>query len=138
MVERAYICPPHGQIGPITPEERKNLMANSLVAGVYEEAIDRESAYERLKARSQSDATSAQGHPEAQTPAASGAGPASGILNELGSLLLGSVGPRGGRREGILEAMVKSGARSVGSQMGGQIVRGVLGSILGSTSRRSR
>ena len=44
--------PPHGQIGPVTPDERKALMSASRVAGAYEKTIDRESAYERLKARS--------------------------------------------------------------------------------------
>ena len=45
----------------------------------------------------------------------------SGILGELSGMLLGTVGPRGGRHEGILEAMVKSGARSAGSQLGGRL-----------------
>ena len=51
IVERALICPPHSQIGPITPEQRKQLMQTSVVAGVYENAVDRESAYEILKSR---------------------------------------------------------------------------------------
>ncbi len=53
IVERAFIRPPHGQIGPITPEQRKQLMATSLVAGVYDNVVDRESAYERLKGRAE-------------------------------------------------------------------------------------
>ena len=51
MVDRAFVVPPVGHIGPITPEQRAALIANSLVAGVYENAIDRESAYELLKAK---------------------------------------------------------------------------------------
>ncbi len=51
IVQRALIYPPHGQIGPITPEQRKTLMASSLVAGVYDTPVDRESAYERIKNR---------------------------------------------------------------------------------------
>ncbi|HEV2988960.1 MAG TPA: helicase HerA-like domain-containing protein, partial [Candidatus Angelobacter sp.] len=51
IVERALICPPHSQIGPITPEQRKELIQNSVVAGVYEKMVDRESAFEILKAR---------------------------------------------------------------------------------------
>lgn len=144
MVQQAYVCPPHGQIGPVTPEERQALMANSLVAGVYEQVVDRESAYERLKARSQASENTAQAQattantpaqpsfpPQApnQAPAASQAG--SSVWDGLSGMLLGTVGPRGGRHEGILESMVKSGARSVGSQLGGQIVRGMLGSIMG-------
>lgn len=135
VVERAYILPPCSQIGPITAEERQGFMAKSLVAGVYEQAVDRQSAYELLKQRSQVAAVSARPstvqRQEPADQAGASAGPMSGMLNELGDMLMGTVGPRGGRHEGILEAMVKSGARSVGSQLGGQIVRGVLGSILG-------
>ncbi|RAM62652.1 ATP-binding protein [Herbaspirillum rubrisubalbicans] len=51
MVERGYVLTPASQIGPLSAEERRALIASSLVAGVYEQAIDRESAYERLKGR---------------------------------------------------------------------------------------
>src|SRR5271156_3471512 len=54
MVERALVCPPRSQIGPISPEQRQQIMRESLVAGVYEKAVDRESAYELLKARTAS------------------------------------------------------------------------------------
>ena len=136
VVEQAYVCPPEGQIGPITPAERQALMANSLVTGVYEQAIDRESAYEKLKARSQpaaSAASSPQTAPSGPAPSAPAGG---GILGGLSNVLLGTVGPRGGKHEGVLEAMAKSGARSIGSQLGRQIARGVLGSIFGVGSSR--
>jgi DNA helicase HerA-like ATPase len=141
VVDRAYVCPPHGQIGPITPEQRRNLMAGSLVAGVYDQPVDRESAYERLKARAGSTlaAEANAAGSAAPTPAGNAASPArSSVWSELGGILMGSVGPRGGRREGVLEALVKSGARSMGSQIGGQLVRGVLGSLLGGGSRSRR
>src|SRR3974390_3151703 len=51
VVERALVLPPHSQLGPITPEQRAALIKGSVVAGVYENAVDRESAYEILKAR---------------------------------------------------------------------------------------
>ncbi|MDD2476676.1 MAG: DUF853 family protein [Dysgonamonadaceae bacterium] len=51
MVERAYILPPQGQVGPITNEERSHVIQRSLVYGVYEKIIDRESAYEILSNR---------------------------------------------------------------------------------------
>src|SRR6202044_1444765 len=51
MVERAMVCPPHSQIGPITPEQRAEIIKSSVVAGVYETVVDRESAYERLKGK---------------------------------------------------------------------------------------
>jgi DNA helicase HerA-like ATPase len=138
IVERASVCPPHSQIGPINPEERRSLMASSVVAGVYEQVVDRESAYERLKERSLAQPSN-NTNPQAQPPAAqpgTAEGPMGGLLSGLSGLLMGSVGPRGGRNQGVLEAMVKSGARSVGSQLGGQIVRGVLGSIMGNSARR--
>ncbi len=125
VVERAFILPPTGQIGPITPEQRRKLIDNSLVAGVYEKTRDRESAYEVLKARTEQAA--AQAAANAPPPAPAGNAPAGGgMLGSLGGMLGGS-----GRRQGVVEAMVKSAARSVGSQLGRQILRGVLGGILG-------
>jgi hypothetical protein len=131
MVERALICPPHSQIGPITPDQRRQLMTTSLVAGVYEQTIDRESAYERLKQRA---ATPAQPVPQPSTPAPPQ--PQSGSwLPDLG---LGGGSARGGRRgDTLAEAMAKSAVRAIGSQVGRQLIRGVLGSLLGGT-RRSR
>lgn len=54
IMQRAFVLPPHGQLGPITSEQRQQIIAQSLVARQYERATDRESAYEKLKARAQS------------------------------------------------------------------------------------
>src|SRR6202046_1470168 len=70
MVERAMVCPPHSQIGPITPEQRAEIIKSSVVAGVYETVVDRESAYERLKGKAVASGT---GSGSAGAPAA-GAG----------------------------------------------------------------
>src|SRR5512139_3488109 len=51
VTERVYVLPPGSQIGPITPQQRQALLANSVVAGVYEKTVDRESAFERLSKR---------------------------------------------------------------------------------------
>ncbi len=51
VTERVFVLPPGSQLGPITPAQRQALMAGSLVAGVYEKTVDRESAYEKLKGR---------------------------------------------------------------------------------------
>ena len=118
VVERALIVPPQAQIGPINDAERKAIIQNSLLAGHYEKAVDRESAYEILKAR-----TSKNQAEPAPTQAASGGG---GLGGMLGGLLGGS-----SRREGVGEALAKSAARAIGSAVGRQIIRGVLGSILG-------
>ncbi|MFN3566910.1 MAG: helicase HerA-like domain-containing protein [Burkholderiaceae bacterium] len=126
VTERAWIDPPSSQIGPISPEERKRLVQTSVVAGVYEKAVDRESAFEMLKQRAQT-APAAPG-----APAAAAAG---GALGGLKDILFGSTGPRGGRREGIVDALAKSAARSVGSSIAREITRGVLGSLLGGRRR---
>ena len=135
ITERAWVLPPGSQLGPITPEQRTQLIKNSIVAGTYEKTVDRDSAFEMLKARAESAAPSAgevRGKPGAAAPAPAGGG----IMGGLGDILFGSTGPRGGRREGMVEAMSKSAARSVGSSIAREITRGVLGSILGGTRRR--
>ena len=120
IVERAYIYPPTSQIGPITPEQRQNIIKASIIYGQYEKEENRESAYEKLK-----DRVAAQAAP-AQAP---GKGILGGVLDTLG-LPGGSRSPGRGR-EGVVEAAAKSAARAIGSQLGRQIIRGVLGSILG-------
>jgi len=139
MVERAFILPPGSRIGPITAEERQQAVKASLVAGHYEQAVDRESAYEKLAAArggtttvSGGSATSGAATGNASPPSTQESG---GIAGELGKILLGSTGPRGGRKEGVLEAAAKSAARAVGSQVGREIIRGVLGGLLGGRRR---
>jgi len=130
IVERAFIIPPHSQIGPVTAEQRRQLIESSLVAGVYEQAVDRDSAYEVLKSRAEQATNKAAISPQAQTAAdVPSAGSALGGI--LGEMFGGSTGTGVRRREGIVEALAKSAARSVGSQVGRAIIRGVLGSILG-------
>jgi DNA helicase HerA-like ATPase len=139
--ERAYVLPPGSQIGPITPEQRKALIAGSLVAGVYEQEVDRESAYEKLKGRAAppGGAPGSLADPGTRTTSASG-GPGetadSGVLGGLKDVLFGSTGPRGGKHEGLAESAARSAMRSIGSSVGREIVRGVLGSLLGGSRRR--
>ncbi|MBA2413767.1 MAG: DUF853 domain-containing protein [Burkholderiaceae bacterium] len=132
VTERAWVLAPGSQLGPITPEQRKQLLRSSLVGGVYEKTVDRESAFEMLKARVESAGATA-GKPTTQSPASN-----DGVLGGLRDILFGSTGPRGGRREGMVETMGKSAARSVGSSIAREITRGVLGSILGGAARRRR
>jgi DNA helicase HerA-like ATPase len=130
VTERAWIYPPSSQIGPISPQERKRLIQSSVVAGVYEKTVDRESAFEKLKQRAE--ATPALANQGPAGPAAASSG---GVLGGLGDILFGSTGPRGGRREGMVDALAKSAARSVGSTIAREITRGVLGSLLGGRRR---
>jgi hypothetical protein len=129
VVERAFIVPPRGQIGPITDAQRKQLMQTSLVAGAYDKTVDRESAHEMLKARAEqvTQAATAQAQAEQQAKAAAQPAASGGRLGGvLGDILGGS-----GRRESAAEALAKSAARAIGSQMGRSIIRGVLGSLFG-------
>ncbi|MFG6448109.1 helicase HerA-like domain-containing protein [Roseateles sp. BYS180W] len=148
VTERVYILPPGSQIGPITAPQRQTLMNESLVAGVYEKAVDRHSAYESLTGRGTADqASAAGGSPSAPSSARPLPGTApgtptqeqdsnAGLIGGLKDLLLGSTGPRGAHREGLAEAVAKSALRSIGSSVGREIARGVLGSLLGGGRRR--
>ncbi len=143
VTERAWMLAPGSRIGPLTPDERRAVIAGSVVAGVYEKAVDRESAFEMIRAR----ATSAPAAgpiasmpaPSTPSPLGRGAATAAGtgaVLGGLGGLLFGSTGPRGGRRDGMVDLVAKSAARSVGSALGRNLMRGVLGSLLGGGRRR--
>jgi hypothetical protein len=138
MVERAFIVSPASQIGPLTDDERKDVIANSIVAGVYEKTVDRESAYEKIKGRviakqptAQPTKPSAQGGAAHDTAApAESDGPSMGdrMKDALGGLFGGAGVAR--RKDTVVEAMVKSAARTIGSTVGREIIRGVLGSLL--------
>ena len=139
ITERAWMLAPGSQIGPITPAERTALLQSSVVAGVYEKLIDRESAYEILKVRA---ATAASSAPAGQPAPAASAGAAgttgavgAAVLGGLGGLLFGTTGPRGGKRDGLFDLVAKSAARSTGTAISRGLVRGVLGSLLGGRRR---
>jgi DNA helicase HerA-like ATPase len=136
--ERVFVLPPGSQLGPITPAQRQALVQGSLVAGVYEQAQDRESAYEKIKGQA-----TATGHANTtnplpgQNPMSTAAEPAGGgLMGGLSDMLFGSSGPRGGQRDGVAQLVVKSAVRTVGSAIGREIVRGVLGNLLGGGRRR--
>jgi DNA helicase HerA-like ATPase len=132
VVERAFILPPASRIGPLSAEERQALIRASLVYGVYEQAVDRESAYEKLRQAPPAAAPETRASaPARSAPPSAAPSSGGGLFGGLGDLLGGSTGPRGGRREGVAETLAKSAARAIGSQVGRQIIRGVLGSILG-------
>ena len=131
ITERVYVIPPGSQIGPITDAQRAELNKNSLIAGTYEQTVDRESAYEMLAQRGARAA-----------PGAGGAGAAGGAAAEDGGLmdealkwgkeaLFGRTGPRGGQYDGLVQNVVKGEMR----RMGRELVRGALGSLLGGRRR---
>lgn len=110
-VERVLVRPPESRIGPLDDGERTEHMARSPMAGRYDAAVDRESAYEILKLRAQQqidqEGASAQAEERSRR------------------------GKSGSGRQGVGEAFLKSAARAIGSQIGRKLVRGVLGSLLG-------
>jgi DNA helicase HerA-like ATPase len=114
IVQRAFVCPPHSQIGAIAPEQRKQIIAQSLVAGHYERVVDRESAFEMLKARTQEAAQQVEQF-KVKQPA-----------------------PKRVARQSddLVTAVMKSAGRAMASQAGREITRGILGSLLGGTRRR--
>jgi len=138
VTERVFVIPPGSQIGPITPAQRAALIEGSLVAGVYEKAVDRESAYEKLKGRAAASPSVAPPLPlPTGTAAPAPADDAGGsLMDGLKGVLFGTTGPRGGKHEGLAEAAARSAVRSIGSSVGREIIRGVLGSILGGGKRR--
>lgn len=118
VVDRALVCPPQSQIGAITDAQRQEILRSSVVYGHYENTIDRQSAYELLKARAEEAAELAAR--EAERAA---------VEKEARRRTPTR------QRETVTEALAKSAARAIGSQMGRQIIRGVLGSILGGKRR---
>jgi DNA helicase HerA-like ATPase len=132
--ERVFVLPPASQLGPITPAQRQALIQNSLVAGVYENHQDRDSAYEKIKAGAVPGQNNASQPMSPATDSASKDGSQEGgLMSGLSDMLFGSTGPRGGQRDGVAQMVVKSAVRTVGSAIGREIV---LGGLLGSSRRR--
>ncbi|MCB2029119.1 MAG: DUF853 family protein, partial [Rhodoferax sp.] len=140
VTERVFVLPPRSQIGPITAAQRQALIAGSIVAGVYEKAVDRASAHEAIKARveaTMADETAAKEQAAsmartAKDQAGAAADDDGGLLGSLGGLLGGG---KSGRRMSAGEQLFKSAASAIGSEVGRQIIRGVLGGIFGSKRR---
>ncbi|MDO4794919.1 MAG: DUF853 family protein [Brachymonas sp.] len=137
ITQRVYVMPPGSQIGPISAEQRAELIQQSLVAGSYEKTVDRESAYEVLKARASAGqpGVAPAGAASGGNPAAAPAGNDNGLLGDLMTLgketLFGRTGPRGGQYDGIVQNVVKGEMR----RMGRSLIRGALGSLLGGSKR---
>lgn len=127
VVERAMVIAPGSRMGPVNADERNGLINHSPLAGKYDTEVDRESAYERLQHGVQAASESANA-PEAKGNSVAVDG---GILGGLKDILFGSTGPRGGKKDGVVQTMAKSATR----QITHQIIRGVLGSLLGGRRR---
>lgn len=133
IVERAFIIPPRSQLGPITPQQRQQIMANSIVAGVYDKVVDRESAYEKLTQAVK------QAPAEASQEQASGGfwGSIFGGSNSSAPLPRATRGRQPDSMTTIAtKSIVRSVSSAIGSSLGRQVIRGVLGSIFGGGRKR--
>ncbi|MGB5736925.1 MAG: helicase HerA-like domain-containing protein [Thiohalocapsa sp.] len=117
IVQRIKVAPPGSRLGPITMPQRQSLMAGSLVAGVYDRSIDRDSAYETLKLMADQAALAAETPAVTPTPQRTRA-------------------PARNGSQTALEAFAVSAMRSLGTQIGRQLARGTLGSLFGGQRRR--
>ncbi len=134
IVERAKIVPPRSQLGAITPEQRTQIIASSVLAGRYEKVVDRESAFEKLHGRAAQQVAAAGApsiDPGASVPAEAKPSFFSQILGSAGAALAPRVGPRGGQYDSMATSMMKSAVRAAGSQVGRQLIRGLLGGLGG-------
>src|SRR3954463_10109855 len=126
MVERCMVRPPSARVGPVTPEERKAVIAKSPIKGKYDQEIDEESAYEVLQKRTQQTAAPA-GQP-------GGAPQEGGIIGQIGGVLgsiFGTNNPRSNRLT-TGQLVARQITRSVTNRVAGQIVGGLGKSIAGS------
>jgi DNA helicase HerA-like ATPase len=143
IVDRTMIRPPRSRIGAITPDERKNVIARSPVGGKYEQAIDRESAYEKLTGRAQSPSSSSGSQPvPSDTPFdAAPPAPRGGKWKATPSIAPPSASrssgaaSRSSRGDTVMEAALKSVTRSLASQVGREVGRQLLRGVLGSLTR---
>jgi DNA helicase HerA-like ATPase len=141
IVERAKIVPPRSQVGAITPDQRKQIINSSVLAGHYEKAIDRESAYEILQARAGEKVQAAEAPPVAAAAPNGDQTKPSMLQEALGTVTAAfqpTIGPRGAVRDSLATSVAKSAMRAASSQLGRQLVRGILGGMLGGSGSRRR
>ena len=126
IVDRAFVVPPVSQIGPVTTQQRAQLISSSLIAGQYENVVDRESAFEilskkateRLEQEAKADAAEETAKQEAAAAKAARV-PSS-------------------RSDSVVTSFIKSAARSTGTSIAREITRGILGGIFGGTSSKRK
>ena len=138
MVDRAMICPPSARLGPVTPEERKAVIAASPCAGKYDKALDAESAYEVLQNRAQTAAAPAAAGGTQAAPAEGG-----GLLGGIGAALGGLFGtstPHNQRlstTQLVTREVTRSVVNRVAGQMAADLGKSILGKQMGSTIGRA-
>jgi len=130
IVQKCSVVAPGSRLGPVTPAEQDNLIKQSIFYGRYEKAVDRESAYELLTAQNEkkdSKKTSAVKTSAPKQAVKKTSGNQKGVGQEMKEFVFGSTGPRGGKRDGMVQTAAKSATRTVTNTL----VRGLLGSLTG-------
>ncbi|ENV37982.1 hypothetical protein F959_00739 [Acinetobacter venetianus RAG-1 = CIP 110063] len=138
IVERGWVMPPYSAFNPITPEERQVIIAQSIVAGVYDQAVDRDSAYELLQQKvlqqaqqKEADALAKQQSKEQEILAKQQAKEQERFAKEQQKAAEKAQRDREKLTQDIVGTFAKSAARSLGGSTGQKIVRGLLGSLFG-------
>ncbi|WP_278396913.1 helicase HerA-like domain-containing protein [Acinetobacter venetianus] len=138
IVERGWVMPPYSAFNPITPEERQVIIAQSIVAGVYDQAVDRDSAYELLQQKvlqqaqqKEADALAKQQSKEQEALAKQQAKEQERFAKEQQKAAEKAQRDREKLTQDIVGTFAKSAARSLGGSTGQKIVRGLLGSLFG-------
>jgi hypothetical protein len=125
MVQRTLVRPPSSRLGPISKSERKQIMDDSPVSGLYDETNDRESAYEMLQQRAkQKAAREEKQRDQENTRQTKKRGEYSASTAKKPAKRRRSY-----QRQSVTETFAKQVARSVGSSLGRMLVRGILGSL---------
>lgn len=149
VVERAWVMPPYSSFTPISPEQRQALISQSIVAGIYEKSLDRESAFELLQNKvverqqqavqieqekqqtKEQEALAKQKAKEAETLAKQQAREQERIAKEQQKEAEREAKQREKLIQDTVGTFAKSAARSLGGSTGQKIVRGLLGSLFG-------
>ena len=112
IVQQIWVRPPDSQMGPITDAERAAMLAASPLKGVYDEPVDRESAYELLQ--QQAERSMSEEKPETRKQGTTRSRREKSMADEVTDMIT---------------SFGRSAMRSIGTQLGRQIVRGLLGSL---------
>lgn len=137
IVERGWVMPPYSAFTPITPEERQTLISKSIIAGIYEQAVDRDSAYEMLqnkvaeREQQQNTELAKQQEKEQETLAKQQAKEQERLAREQQKEEERAARERAKLTQDIVGTFAKSAARSLGGSTGQKLVRGLLGSLFG-------
>ena len=149
VVQRAWVMPPYSSFSPISPEQRQALISQSIVAGIYEKSLDRESAFELLQNKvverqqqavqieqekqqaKEQELLAKQQAKEAKTLAKQQAREQERIAKEQQKGAEREAKQREKLIQDTVGTFAKSAARSLGGSTGQKIVRGLLGSLFG-------